>query len=104
MLTKTDLQLIKEAIRDELKPFKKEFQDVKEKVEDLEIKLDESTSDINLSIFQIRAELKEEAKHIKRRLNELYNSQETIIKFFNEDYLKLSKRIDKVEKILSITS
>lgn len=103
MLTKRDIDVLDKLLDKKLNPFKKEFKDLKDKVEDLEIKLEEKTSDLNVAIFQVRAELQSEAKHIKRRLNQLYGSQETIIKFFNEDFQKLRKRLEKIEEVLNIS-
>jgi len=68
MLTKQDLGQIgdlvetkaRKVIQEELRPIRKELQELKDRVEDVEIKLDEKTSELNKNIFLLRAELKEE--------------------------------------------
>lgn len=65
MLTKQDLQQIgdiveakaRKAVQEELRPIKKEFQEIKDRIEDIEIKLDERTSELSKDIFLLRAEL-----------------------------------------------
>lgn len=110
MLTKQDLEAIggvireeaKVVIKEELKPFIKELKNLKDQVEDLEIKLEEKISDLNMDVFHLRAELKDEAKNIKRRLNNMYKDQEVIISFFNKEYLGLLKRVEKIEGQVSL--
>lgn len=112
MLTKQDLQQIgdilevraKKVIQEELRPIKKELQELKDRIEDVEIKLDEKTSELSRDIFLFKADLKEEVKNIKRSLNRMYKHQETIIKFFNEEAILIKKRIDRIETKINLSS
>lgn len=64
MLTKDDLEQIKKALLP-----------LEDKISDLENSLEDNTSNLSMDIFKVRAELKEEANHIRRVLKEIRESQ-----------------------------
>ncbi len=67
MLTKQDLQEIGKL----LKPLKDEVKDIREDLRD-------TKSDLKMSIFSLKAEVKEDMRIIKRRLGEIYDNQNTL--------------------------
>src|SRR3989344_4616366 len=93
MLIKQDLDAIRGAvkeeakvvIKEELRPIKKEFQELNDRIEDLEIKLDEKTSKLSTEIFRQKMEFKDEIKNLKRLVNKVSKNQDLIIRFFNEE-------------------
>lgn len=95
MLTKDDLKAIKDIIPAEVNP-------LKEKLTDIEIKLEETKTDLSMSIFQVRAELKEETTHIKSTLKKIQENHEIIIKHFDREFQSLKQRVDNLEKHLNL--
>lgn len=93
MLTKQDLTQIKQLL-----------DPIKEKIDDLEAKLDDTKSDLSMDLFKVRAELAEEAKHIKRRLTEIKKDQEVIIKFADDRYREVRDRVENLEQILKVST
>lgn len=108
MLTKQDLEAIDKLLDKRLslqeEKVAQKFQKLTDMVEDLEIRLDEKASEITMDQFGIKAEFRNEIKNVKRMLNKMYKSQETIIGFFNVEYLKLENRVTKLEQELKLPS
>lgn len=112
MLTKQDLDSIRGvvreearvAIKEELRPIKKELQELRDRIEDVEIKLDEKTSELSTEIFRQKMEFKEEIKNLKRIINRVSKNQDTIIRFFNEEAILIKKRLDRIETRVNISN
>ena len=101
MLTKQDLNQIKEIIQDNNKEIRKEIQDSATELRQ------EFKKDIQGSAENIKTELRNEIdlklnkhlKPIKRDIKKIKKDQNLIIKFFNEDQLKLQARVEKLENL-----
>lgn len=102
LINKIDL-LIKETntLKITSEKFETNFKELENKITDLEIKIDEAKTDLSMSTFHVRAELKEETAHMKRTLKKIYESQEIIIKHFDQEFQSLRQRVDNVEKHLN---
>jgi glycine cleavage system pyridoxal-binding protein P len=95
MLTPEDLEAIDQLIEKRTKALKKDLQ---EQIIDLEEVFKDKTANLEASVFQTRAELQEESRSIKRSLREIKDSLHTIIDFFDEQYLDLKQKVQKIEQ------
>lgn len=93
MLTKQDLAEIKKII-----------DPLREKILDLEEKLDDKTSDIETSIFRLRAENSEEFKHIKRRVSEFKEEFDVWVKHFDRYLQETRREVEKIKSHIKIPS
>lgn len=98
-----------EQILQELKLLNTQVNSLTERVDEIEENLNSKISDVNMSVFQARAELKEETKIIrnslreaKKEISQVRDDQNVIIKFFNEEHVSLRKRVIKIEDKLNI--
>lgn len=98
-----------EQILQELKLLNTQVNSLTERVDEIEENLNSKISDVNMSVFQARAELKEETKIIrnslreaKKEISQIRDDQNVIIKFFNEEHVSLRKRVIKIEDKLNI--
>lgn len=83
--------------KDDLKEIKKLFKPISDKIDDGQIRLEDKISDLYTSIFRLRADSSKEFTSIKRTLKEIRETQNLIIKHFDEKTLDLAKRVDKLE-------
>ncbi|KKQ66059.1 MAG: hypothetical protein US86_C0007G0104 [Candidatus Daviesbacteria bacterium GW2011_GWA2_38_24] len=77
-----------EQILNLLTSLDKKVSNLEDKFVDMREDFNNKLVDLSMNDFQIRAELREEAKRIQRKLDKMHDDQNSIIKFFNEDYLK----------------
>lgn len=98
-----------EQILQELKLLNTQVNSLTKRVDEIEENLNSKISDVNMSVFQARAELKEETKIIrnslreaKKEISQVRDDQNVIIKFFNEEHVSLRKRVIKIEDKLNI--
>lgn len=80
MLTNQDINLIKEAIRGEIKPLETRFGTLEMRIEGLE-------DDMN---------------KIQKNISRIQKDQKMIINFFDHEGLNLRNRVEYIEKILKI--
>ena len=77
-----------EQILNLLTSLDKKVSNLEDKFVDMREDFNNKLVDLSMNDFQIRAELREEAKRIQGKLDKMHDDQNSIIKFFNEDYLK----------------
>jgi predicted nucleic acid-binding Zn-ribbon protein len=99
MLSKSDLdqikgvvhsetsKVVKEVVKEELKPIKKDISTLKSDVGTL--KTDVST-------------LKKDVKTLKQDVSEIRKDMKTVINFFDGEYLELRKRVERIEEHLDL--
>lgn len=74
---------------------------IEARMEELEEELKDVKEDTASSIFQVRVEIKEVEQRIKRSVRE---SQNVVIDFFDKEFNKIKKRVDRIEDHLKLPS
>ncbi|MBI2011611.1 hypothetical protein HYS91_02465 [Candidatus Daviesbacteria bacterium] len=106
MLTKQDLEAIDRLVTKRLDP-------IKQRVNEVEISLrselqgeigslNKTVGSLSGTVEELRKDMNRGFKDARRELNKLHQSQEEIIKFFNEEALSLKKEVDRIEKVLNL--
>lgn len=103
MLTKQDLEAIDKLIEKRTNPINKKIDQV-EYVLRSELQTTEKNlrSELQTEVFSLKEDMRKSFKKVNRQLNKLYQGQEIIIKFANEELLKVAKRLDKIEDQLKL--
>lgn len=89
--------------KDDLKEISKLLKPLEQRITDLEIKVDESKNDLEISIFHLKAEVKEEFRQVKRQIKKIEDNQNIIIRHFVKEYQDLRKRVDHIEEKLPLS-
>jgi len=96
MLTKDDLKAISALFEQE---FDKELHLLKSNSTQTKFAIDA----VKNHLLDLWDEFKEEIKLIKKSLKNIEKDQKLVVNFFDDEYLKLDKRITQVETNLNLT-
>ncbi len=83
-------------------PSDKKLDKILEKLEDLEIKIEETKSENYNSGMMIRSELQEESRNIKRMIKKVQDNQDIAVKLLDQYLQETRKRVKRIEEHLDL--
>lgn len=94
MITDADLKKIDQMLSRVTEHLDAKIGNLDSKVSNLDSKIDTSSLQLQKEIILLKTEMKKEFKRV-------HNDQNLIIKHFNEEFLSLQERVDKIEQKVS---
>jgi len=94
-LTKSDFSQIKNIVRDSVKPLNFRLKNVETNVQGVDSRL----KTVEKNVQQTKTKLTNVAKDVKK----IKKDTKLIVELFDDEYLKLKARVERIERFLKIT-